>query len=259
MARRAADGLLVNGSVNKAASSPLSQLPAFGNNRAPGKWPYHGNLGFMMDNSPLDARPYSLTGQNSPRLSFNKFTGLATLGGPIRIPGLLRDGPQFTLNYQWTRNRIATSQSALVPTRAERAGDFSQTLAPQGRPVQLMDPFTEVPVPGNQIPQSRISPQAQALLSLYPLPNFDGQARYNFQAPIVSNLHQDSLQFRIIKQLGRKKQPLRTLQLQRARTDNPNLFGFLATGSQLTISPTISLASYFQLAFLCESRISVQP
>ena len=132
------------------------------------------------------------------------FTGLATLGGPMRIPGLLRNGPQFTLNYQWTRNRNVATQSGLMPTLAERAGDFSQTLTPQGRPVQVIDPATGLPVPGNRIPLSRISPQAQALLSLYPLPNFTGQARYNFQVPIVSSLHQDSLQFRANRQLGRK-------------------------------------------------------
>ena len=105
VARRAADGFLVNGSVNNAASSPFSQFPAFGNNRAPGRWPYNGNIGFIMGNSTFDARPFSLTGQDTPRPAYNKITGLATLGGPIRIPGLLRNGPQFTLNYQWTRNR----------------------------------------------------------------------------------------------------------------------------------------------------------
>lgn len=147
-APRAADGFLVNGSVNNAASSPFSQLPAFGNNRAPGRWRYNGNLGFMMNNSPLDARPFSLTGQNTARPAYTRFTGLATLGGPIRIPGLLRNGPQFTLNYQWTRNRNATVQSALMPTVAEREGNFSQTLTPQGQPVQAIDPATGLPLPG---------------------------------------------------------------------------------------------------------------
>ncbi|MCX6628629.1 MAG: carboxypeptidase-like regulatory domain-containing protein, partial [Candidatus Solibacter sp.] len=83
VARRAADGFLVNGSVNNAASSPFSQLPAFGNNRAPGRWRYNGNLGFMMDNSATDARPFSLTGQDTARPAYTRFTGMATLGGPI--------------------------------------------------------------------------------------------------------------------------------------------------------------------------------
>ncbi len=249
VSRRAADGFLVNGSVNNAASSPFSQLPAFGNNRAPGRWRYNGNFGFIMDNSPFDARPFSLTGQNTPRLVYNRFTGLATLGGPIRIPGLLRNGPQFTLNYQWTRNRNVTTQSALMPTAGERAGDLSQTLTPQGLPVHVIDPATGLPIAGNQIPLNRISPQAQTLLGLYPLPNFNGQARYNFQVPIVSSLHQDSLQFRVNRQLGRKNNLSGTLQLQSSRTDNPNLFGFLATGRQLADASTVNWRHTFSSQF----------
>ena len=240
VARRAADGFLINGSVNNAATSPFSQLPAFGNNRAPGRWPYNGNIGLTMDNSPFDARPFSLTGQNTPRPAYNRVTGLAALGGPIRIPGLLRNGPQFTLNYQWTRNRNAATQSALMPTPAERAGDFSQTLTPQGVPVQVIDPATDLPIPGNQIPLSRIVPQAQALLNLYPAPNLIGPARFNFQVPIVSGLHQGSAQFRTSRQVGRKDNFIGTLQLQSTRSDNPNLFGFLATGRQLNNASTVN-------------------
>jgi len=249
VSRRAADGFLVNGSVNNAASSPFSQVPAFGNNRLPGKWRYNGNFGFIMDSSRLDARPFSLTGQDTPHPAYNRFTGLATLGGPVRIPGLVRNGPQFTLNYQWTRNSNATTQSGLMPTQAEREGDLSQTLTPQGRPVQVIDPATGQPVPGNRIPLNRISPQAQALLSLYPLPNFSGQTRYNFQVPISSSLHQDSLQFRMSRQLGRKNNLSGTLQLQSTRTDNPNLFGFLATGSQLSNISTVSWRHNFSSRF----------
>jgi hypothetical protein len=240
VARRAADGLLINGSVNNAASSPFGQLPAFGNNRTPGKWPYHGNLGFILNKSIFDARPFSLTGQNTARPAYTKITGLATLGGPIRIPGLLRNGPQFTLSYQWTRNRIATTQSALMPTLAERAGDFSQTLTSQGTPVQVNDPTTGLAVPSNQVPASRISPQARGLLEFYPLPNFNGQARYNFQAPILSGLHRDSVQFRANRQVGRRDHLIGTLQTRSTRTDNPNLFGFLVTGSQWDAMATIN-------------------
>ncbi|MCX6626628.1 MAG: TonB-dependent receptor, partial [Candidatus Solibacter sp.] len=160
-----------------------------------------------------------------------------------------RNGPQFTLNYQWTRNRNATLQSALMPTPAEREGDFSRTLTPQGLPVQVTDPATGLPLPGNRIPLSRISPQARTLLGLYPLPNFDGQARYNFQVPTVNSLHQDSLQFRVNRQLGRKNNLAGTLQLQSSRTDNPNLFGFLATGRQFSGASTVNWRHNFRSQF----------
>lgn len=233
IARRAADGFLVNGSVNNAASSPFSTLPAFGNNRGPRRWPYNGNFGFLLDNSSLDARPYSLTGQDTPRPSFNKITGMAALSGPIRIPGLIRNGPTFTVNYQWTRNRNVTTQSALMPTEAERNGDFSNSVTALGTPVNL-------PGFGTQIPQSLISPQALALLQFYPLPNLAGATRFNYQVPIINNTHQDSLQFLMNRQLGRKDNLSGNFQMLSARTDNPNIFGFLATGRNLNLSPTLT-------------------
>ena len=260
VSRRAADGFLVNGSVNNAASSPFTQLPAFGNNRAPGKWRYNGNLGFMMDNSLLDARPFSLTGQNTPRLSYNRFTGLATLGGPIRIPGLLRNGPQFTLNYQWTRNRNAASQSALVPTAAERAGDFSQTLTPQGS-ARAGDRSRDRHAGSRQSnPREPHQPAGAERCSAFIHCRIStGRPAITSRCPIVSSLHQDSLQLRGVQQLGRKDNLSGTLQLQSSRTDNPNLFGFLATGRQLTERVHRQLASQLQFALLREPRIPVQP
>lgn len=249
VARKAADGLLVNGSVNNAASSPFSQMPAFGNNRAPGKWPYNGSLGFRLNNSATDARPFSLTGQNTPRPPYSRFTGFFSFGGPIRIPSLLRNGPQFTVSYQWTRNRNVTTQSVLVPTQAERDGDFSQTLTPQGTSVRVQDPLTGLAVPGNRVPRNRISPQAQALLSFFPLPNFNGLARYNFQVPLASNLHQDVIDARVVKQIGRKDNLSGTLQLLSARSDSPDLFGFLATGSQLTTATKVNWRHNFTSRF----------
>ena len=40
--------------------------------------------------------------------------------------------------FPWTRNRNVVTQPALVPTQAEREGDLSQTLTPQGQPVQVI-------------------------------------------------------------------------------------------------------------------------
>ena len=54
------DGLLINGSVNNAATSQFSLAPAFGNNRSGKKGLYTGGLGIILDNSAMDARPYSL-------------------------------------------------------------------------------------------------------------------------------------------------------------------------------------------------------
>ena len=86
--------------------------------------------------------------------------GVLALGGPIKIPHLIRDGPMFFLNYQWTRNRNDSNATGLMPTVAERNGDLSEV------PVQVINPATGAPIPGNLIPKSLLSPQAQALLRL---------------------------------------------------------------------------------------------
>jgi len=85
--KESSDGFLINGSVNNAANSAFSQSAAFGNFRPGGRGLYNGGIGFTMDNSNLDASPFSITGQNSPKLSYNRFTGLGTFGGPLKIPG----------------------------------------------------------------------------------------------------------------------------------------------------------------------------
>ena len=207
---RAADGLLVNGSVSNAATSPFAQLPAFGNNRRGVRSLYNGNLGLILDNAALDARSFSLTGQDTPKPAYSRVRGLASFGGPLKIPHLLpRNGPLFTVNYQWTRNRNATTQTGLVPTLDQRAGILS---------------------PAETIPTAMISPQALALLKYYPLPNFAGSSRYNYQLPVVNGLHEDDLQARMNKLFGRKDQVSGTLGWQNVRTDNPGLFGFLDTG-----------------------------
>jgi hypothetical protein len=64
--QQASDGFLINGSVNNGAASPFAQLAAFGNNRNGAKGLYNGGIGVIFDNSALDARPFSLTGQNTP-------------------------------------------------------------------------------------------------------------------------------------------------------------------------------------------------
>ena len=134
LTERAADGFLINGSANNGAASPFAQAMAFGNNRSGAKGLYNGGIGMILDNSALDARPFSLTGQNTPKAAYNRLTGVATLGGPVRIPHLLRNGPNVFLGYQWTRNRNATTESALMPDLAERNGIFWARFS-----IQLLD------------------------------------------------------------------------------------------------------------------------
>jgi hypothetical protein len=237
---RAADGLLINGSVMNGASSPFAQAFAFGNNRNGLGGLYNGGIGVILDNSALDARPFSLSGQNTPKPSYNRITGVVTLGGPLRIPHLVRHGPNFFVGYQWTRYVDDTTQSALVPDAAERDGDFSQALNALGQPVQIFNPVTGQPFLGNKISQDQISPQAQALLNYYPLPTFSGDPRYNYQVPIVTSTHQDALQSRFNQTFNPKNEIYGGFAFQSTRTATPNLFAFLDTTDALGINTNIN-------------------
>lgn len=239
---RSSDGFLVNGSSNNAATSKYSIDQAFGNSRSGGKSLYNGGLATIFDNSALNARPYSLSGLNSPKASYNRFTGVLTFGGPIKIPHLLRHGPNFFLVYQWTRDRTAVAEAGLVPTPAERVGDLSGVLNALGQPVPIFDPATSLPFSGNIVP---VTPQARSLLQLYPLPNIAGTTRYNYQVPVLNSSHRDALLSRLDKTLGRKDQVYGAFNFQSVRASNANLFDFTDTTTTLGLNANINWSHRF--------------
>lgn len=227
--QRANDGFLINGSVNNGASSPFAQLNAFGNSRAGGRSLYNGGIGFNLDNSALDASPFSQTGHTTAKAAYNQFTGFANVGGPVKIPHLIKNGPTFFVGYQWTRNNNDTTVPGIVPTLAERSGDLSAISNP------IFNPVTGLPFLNNQIP---VSPQAAALLNLYPNPNLTPTSTqpFNFQAPIVTDTHQDALNSRLSKTIGRKDNVSGTFAFRDTRLSSPNLFGFVDTTDSLGIN-----------------------
>ncbi len=251
LSQRASDGLLINGTANNGASSPFAQAQAFGNNRRGTHALYSGNLGLIFDTSVLDARPFSITGQDTQKLPYQHLHGVFAFGGPFKIPHLVSNGGNFFINYQRMRNRqIATAPMAgLMPTADERMGDFSHTLNALGHPVQLIDPSTGAPIPGNKIPDSKISPQAKALLPFFPLPNFDGGTRFNYQIPLLGNMHDDALQGRYNKTIGRKNFISGLFAMDSTRLDGPNIFQFLDTRSSLGLNAAANFRHNFTPRF----------
>ncbi len=221
----AADGLLINGSVNNGAASPFAQLAAFGNNRRGQRSLYNGGLGVLLGSSALDARPYSFTSVRAPKPDYSDVQFLGTFGGPLRIPGLIQNAGVFTLGYQRSVDNTTITEPALLPTALERRGDFSQTTDALGRPVRVVDPRTGLPFPGHAIPLDRISPQAAALLGYYPDANIDGSG-YNFQRPVVTATQQDNLQSRLQRQLTQRDGFLATFAFQRSTAESTSLLGF---------------------------------
>ncbi len=228
------DGFLVNGSVNNAATSQFSLNQAFGNRRSNTRNLYNGGFAAILDNSALDARQYSLSGFNTPKPVYDRITAGFTFGGPLRIPHLLPRGPNFFVAYQWTRNHTAQTDSALVPTLDERAGDL---LNAAGQPATIVNPVTGVPFPGSIVP---VSEQAAALLQLYPLPNLAGNPDYNFQIPVLNSSHQDIVQSRLDKTLGKRDSLWGNFNFSSTRADGVSLFSFVDTTDTLGMNTNIN-------------------
>ena len=230
------DALLVNGSVSNGV-----ERRAIGNFRKRPDSGYRGNLSSILDNSALNARNYSITGQDTARAPYNHIRFGASFGGPLAIPHLFRtNNGNFFVGYQGTRNRNASNQTSLMPTTAERNGDLSQTLNQLGNPVVAIDPDTGAPFPNNVIPVTRISPQAKALLNYYPQPNFNPLAHYNYQIPLVGTADSDGVQTRLNKMINPRNSVNGSLGYQRTSAENPNLFRFVdgnrTSGMNLNVS-----------------------
>jgi hypothetical protein len=225
-----ADVDVINGSVNNGAASIFAQPRAFGNNRPRVGARYTGGLSAILGNSAWNARPFSFGGSATPAPSYGDVQLGFTLGGPLKIPGLVRNGPQTVINYQHGVVHNATTQSALMPTLAERAGNFSEAGA------ATRDPLTGLSFPGNVIPSNRISPQAAALLAYYPLPNTETTTGANYQAPIVTATRQDQLQLTISKTVGRRTTLSGNFAFQRTVRDSVSIFDFADSSRQSSLT-----------------------
>jgi hypothetical protein len=132
-----------------------------------------------------------------------------TAGGPIYIPKVYNghDKSFFFFNFeQFRQSAFISNTIGVVPTAAQRRGDFSAALNPgipcggpdpAGQMVclnQIFDPNTQrvvngatvrSPFPGNVIPLSRIDPTAAIVQDMIPQPNSPGL--FNYTAPGYSN------------------------------------------------------------------------
>ncbi len=215
--QQSADGFLAQGSVDNAATSVYSTNTAFGNKRPGARGLYTGGFVATIENSALDAQQYSLTGSPSAKPNFSDFTGVAILQGPLRIPRLMPVGPNFSLEYTWTRDSTSQIIPGLVPTQAERSGTVPG----------FVNPFT-------------VSPQAAALLTLYPLPNLSSGTAYNYQLPVVNGTHEDALNSRLDKRFGRKDYLYGGFAFQSTRANNiANIFDFVDHTGMLGITGNI--------------------
>jgi len=148
---------------------------------------FHGSAFEYMQNSLLDATPYNLP--LKPHKAFNTFGG--SLGGPVKIPWLLKGDPHtfFFADYEGNRRRLTTPLFLSVPTSAMRGGNLND---PNfiGSNSLVVNPLTGQPFPNNQVACNPdcINPVATALLGVIPLPTSpEASVNYLQQSPTPSN------------------------------------------------------------------------
>ena len=155
---------------------------------------FHGAAFDFFRNGALDARNFFAPGdQTAPKYQRNQF-GFA-LGGPV-----VRNRTFFFGDYEGSHLREGVTRVTNVPTLAERAGDFSQTLfaAP-------INPFTQQPFDGNKIPDFFISPIGKAIAALYPAPNRNVPFS-NFASSPISKDRNDHFDVRLNHSIARSSE-----------------------------------------------------
>jgi Carboxypeptidase regulatory-like domain len=126
----------------------------------------------------------NLSGLPKPNYRYSTLGG--TLGGPI--PKMRKLFFFYSVDDTQVQD-LNIVRRYTMPTALERQGDFSQTRRPNGTLIQVFDPLTGQPFPGNVIPQNRIDPRGQALMNLLPAPNVAGDPTHNFvyQEPSIDH------------------------------------------------------------------------
>jgi hypothetical protein len=173
---------------------------------------FHGSAWEYLRNADMDARNFFAT--DRPEFIRNQYGG--AVGGPIR-----RNKTFFFGSYEGLRLIQGQSATSVVPTAAERAGNFSSSLTGQTANLcassgsaapanlnfdtgQLFNPASEhlftcpanpanpgagtstilvgTPIPGNII--TNMNPVAQKVLALFPAPNRAGIPNYVNETPL---------------------------------------------------------------------------
>jgi hypothetical protein len=111
---------------------------------------FHGSLYEFLRNESLDATNFftNASGLQKDPLSRHQFGG--TVGGPV-----IRDKTFFFFSYDGFRESRSSTLLGNYPSLAMRSGNFSELLN-QSTPVQIRDPLTGDPFPGNVVPSSRM-------------------------------------------------------------------------------------------------------
>lgn len=215
---------------------------------------FHGDVYDFLRNDSFDARNFFAA--STEPLHQNQFGG--TFGGAVRP-----DKDFFFIYYEGQRDRQGETSAAIVPTAAERTGNFSGLTDSSGNPVPLINEFTGQPfsyggVMG-QIPPSMLSPISLKAEALIPLPNI-GPSLYSSTQMLTNNYDQGGARldhyFRNSDQIFARYSFSTQHELDPLPINGSGVPGFPVTNNITTNSATISYVHLYSPQLVQTARIA---
>jgi Carboxypeptidase regulatory-like domain len=236
---------------------------------------FHGSVFEFFRNTDLDARSFFAT--STEKFNLNQFGG--SVGGPIK-----KDKSFFFADVEQKDQRHGIPFTGVVPSVAQRSGDFSRDAFGQPNTIQLVNPYatqvvsgnpvsvpfmctssgSPLPVapdgsqatgtPCNKIPQGLINPIGQELMNLYPLPNADNAALgYNYVSEPVRKLNETKFDIRMDENLTAKDNMFARFSYDQAESYVPG--GAPGFAEQGPFASNQGIANHARNAALSETHI----
>jgi hypothetical protein len=224
---------------------------------------FKGSVFFFGNTEATQARQYySSASAAKPKTKYQQFG--ATLGGPI-----IKDKLFFFTDYQRTVDNLGNTYRSVVPPAEWRDGNFSSAST------TIYDPATgnadgtgRTPFPGNIIPAGRISPVAQRILALLPLPNLPGVAlgQNNYEFSSTREKTTDAVNAKLNYNPTMNDQMSLRFSFQRPVIFDPGTFGqyggpanggFAGSGTQNTYSGALTWTRTLSQSLIMEWRAGV--
>lgn len=145
---------------------------------------FHGSAYYYGRNEAFNANSWLNNFKGQPRGLYRFNTVGYNVGGPVYIPGHFntnKDKLFFFFSQEiWPTKTNSGFQQFMMPTAAERNGDFSQTYDAKGQKVTLKDPNNCGPagngkclLDSSHINPAFINPNTQKLMNIFPLPTIN--------------------------------------------------------------------------------------
>jgi hypothetical protein len=135
---------------------------------------YHGQVSWYFRNEDLNANNFFSNKAGRPRQEYRYNIGSYYLGGPV--PKIGKNHNLFFFWSQEYQNQVVaySVNTKTVPTPLERQGNFSESKNTNGSLISgPNDPLAgKTLFPGRIIPANRLTPVGQAILNMFPQPNY---------------------------------------------------------------------------------------